>query len=84
MKRMEIEKYRIFQQLWRTVLVIASVVIFTFILYYKVWVLVPIGLVRFFAICILLETIEEQCGPEDLRDDWPHVIPMPGGAWLTK
>ena len=23
-------------------------------------------------------------GPEDLRDDWPHAIPMPGGAWLTK
>ena len=29
------------------------------------------------------DTGEEQCGPQDLRDDWPHAIPMPGGAWLT-
>ncbi len=26
-------------------------------------------------------TFKEQCGPEDLRDDWPHAIPVPGGAW---
>lgn len=29
------------------------------------------------------KTFKEQCGPEDLRDDWPHAIPMPEGVRLT-
>lgn len=26
---------------------------------------------------------DDDMGPENLRDDWPHAIPVPGGAWLT-
>jgi len=25
---------------------------------------------------------DDDQGPTDLRDDWPHATPVPGGAWL--